>query len=602
MHGSASTDASRSAADRLVDLLGERLDYDAPDRSFSPHWSDIGLGFDGSPGVATLYLHYNRVTRALGAPFLEAEGRVEVDRREALQVRQTLDRGTLGYAFGETNTFVLDGAGTSWARFAFLDDPDLERLRVTRPEAAERRYTALLPTLDARDPDRTVPIVVAVRLLHGQWDDDAGTGRPGRVVADDGGRLVACVSVAVLEVDDDRIALRLDSAPHSLAEAVDRSREWLAAALGSWTPEEPSPGEARLGARAAATLLMNTCASPGNLAGRLASFPSRGGYPVHFLWDSCFHVLGLEAMAPKLATDALEVLTDNLRADGKMPHFVTSTWLRPHASQPPLVGWAAARLVDARHDLDLARRLLGALDANNRWWLEQRGTRFDLVACEDPFETGWDDSPRLDDGPILALDMNAYLLRQLRVTTRFAAMLGEHALASVNEARAQRLDAAMLRTLYDAESNLFLDADAASGERRPLLTPACFLPLWAGVPLEPERARAMICDVLLDPERFFGGVPFPSVAYDDPLYDPGGWWRGPTWPPIVVLMLELLRTHGFETEADEATERIYALLLRDGELHELFDSGSGEGLGQREQGWTAALFLWLARRRAGGAP
>jgi hypothetical protein len=56
-----------------------------------------------------------------------------------------------------------------------------------------------------------------------------------------------------------------------------------------------------------------------------------------------------------------------------MPHFVAATWVRPGASQPPLVGWAAERLVDARGDLGLARRVLPALDANNRWWLANRG-------------------------------------------------------------------------------------------------------------------------------------------------------------------------------------------------------------------------------------
>jgi hypothetical protein len=37
--------------------------------------------------------------------------------------------------------------------------------------------------------------------------------------------------------------------------------------------------------------------------------------------------------------------------------------------------------------------------------------------------------------------------------------------------------------------------------------------------------------VLLDPARLFGAVPFPSVAYDEPAYRSGQWWRGPTWPP-----------------------------------------------------------------------
>jgi hypothetical protein len=612
-----------SAADRLVELLGDDLDHGRPDRSFSPFWSNVGLGFADasgdaaggfaggpgaahdaaaadrgeprrSPGVATLYLHYNRVTRALGAPFLAVAGTLRSDRRGALAVDQTLDDGgRIRVAFGDTNTFLVEAEGVPVARLAFLDDPALERLRVAR-RGAWRRYDALLPTLDERDPDRAFPIALGVRLLRGSWDDDA---EPGRMRADADGVLRLAVTVALLDVDDRSHEERLAHAPASFDEAEARSRRWLADALGAWTPPEPTPEAARLAATAAYALLTNTCAAPGLLAGRLASFPSRGGYPVHFLWDACFHVLGLELMTPRLASDALELLVDRLRADGKMPHFIASTWVRPHASQPPLVGWAAERLIERRGDLGLARRLLPGLDANNGWWLTQRMTRFGLIACDDPFETGWDDTPRLDRGPILALDMNAYLLRQLRATARLAERLGEVAIAARNAERADRLDAAILERLYDPERRVFLDAGADDGLRRPLVTPAALLPLWAGVSLEREEAQAMVREVLLHPAKLFGAVPFPSVAYDEPAYRSGQWWRGPTWPPIAVLMIELLQDLGFRAEGIEAERRLYELLLRDGDLHELFDSRTGAGLGQRHQGWTAATFLWLAARR-----
>jgi hypothetical protein len=63
-------------------------------------------------------------------------------------------------------------------------------------------------------------------------------------------------------------------------------------------------------------------------------------------------------------------------------------------------------------------------------------------------------------------------------------------------------------------------------------------------------------------------------------------------------MIEVLHDLGFAAAATEAEDRLYRTLLRDGELHELFDSRTGTGLGQRHQGWTAAAFLWLAARQA----
>ena len=635
-------DAGRATADHLVALLGDDLDHGGPDTSFSPFWSNVGLGFalpspvDATPGlasstgfaggpaaargaparasvrgpgIATLYLHLNRVTRALGAPFLDAPGRLVRESRTALSVEQDLGAGRLRVAFCAPDTFVVEAAGVAHARLAFLDDPELRGLRVER-RGAERRYHARVATLDARDPDPAMPLAVGACLAHGAWDD---TGVLGRLRAADDGAWRLIVTVALLEVDAARIEAALDAAPTSFVEARDRSRSWLAEALGGWRLPRSEPEAERLAAAAAYALLANGAAAPGLLAGpargadpsrqpaagqRVASYPSRGGYPVHFLWDACFHVLGLEAMAPRLATDALEVLTDNLRPDGKLPHFVAATWVRPGASQPPLVGWATERLVTSRGDLGLARRVLPALVANHRWWLANRGTRFGLLRCDDPYESGWDDTPRLDGGPILALDMNAYLLRSLHAAARMAERLGDAALAADQRAHARRLDAALLRHLYDGERNLFLDADAETGERRPLLTPAAFLPLWAGVSLDRERTRAMVRGALLDPERLFGPVPFPSVAYDEPAFRPDRWWRGPAWPPITLLMIELLHHLGFTAEAREAEERVYRLLLRDGELRELFDARTGSGLGQRHQGWTAAAFLWLVARRA----
>ena len=631
---------STNTVDRLVELLGDDLDHGRPDTSFSPFWSNVGLGFaagalqdrtpglassDGFaggpaaagreapqarprvPGIATLYLHLNRVTRALGAPFLAVPGRLVADARRALTVEQDLGGGRLSVAFGGVDTFLVEATRVDHARLAFLDDPALRLAGVERL-GADRRYRASVPTLDGRDPDPVLPVTIGARLLHGAWDDEVAPGRL-QAAPDGGWRLL--LTVALLDVDDALVDARLDDASVTLDEALGRSRAWLAEALGDWRLPAREHQAARLAATAAYALL-----SPGLLAGparspnhrvgakadargrRLASYPSRGGYPVHFLWDACFHTLGLSGMAPHLATDALEVLTDNVRPDGKLPHFVAATWVRPGASQPPLVGWALERLVDERGDMDLARRVLPALVANHRWWQANRGTRFGLLRCDDPFESGWDDTPRLDGGPILALDMNAYLLRSLRATARLAKRLGQSALAADQADRAARLDAALLRHLYDPERNIFLDADAETGVRRPLLTPAAFLPLWAEVSLPRQRARAMVRETLLDPARLFGPVPFPSVAYDEPAFQPDRWWRGPAWPPIMLLMVELLHGLGFAAEAVEAEERLHRLLLGDGELRELFDARTGAGLGQRLQGWTAAAYLWLVARRA----
>jgi len=151
----------------------------------------------------------------------------------------------------------------------------------------------------------------------------------------------------------------------------------------------------------------------------------------------------------------------------------------------------------------------------------------------------------------------------------------------------------MVDVLFDPETCLFWDRHVASGEQVRIKTPACFIPLLEDVPVPTADAMRAIEAVLLNPACFFGEVPFPSVAYDEECYDPKTWWRGPTWMPVAYLMLQVLEKRGFASEAAQGRERLYRMLLKDGNLRELFNSKTGEGMGARQQGWTAAICLRL---------
>jgi glycogen debranching enzyme len=304
-------------------------------------------------------------------------------------------------------------------------------------------------------------------------------------------------------------------------------------------------------------------------------------------------------MSKKTAADSLLQLAYAIRPDGKIPQFLCSTWARPHCVQPALLGWAAKRFVE-RAGVRAAgeafiRTMASALCRNNEWWLTQRITESGLICCPHGLETGQDDSPRFDDGPVLAVDMNSYLLQQMRATAFFCRLAGDGALAAEWEARADAFAARLAAYLYDADKNLFFDADPETGERRTLVTLSSLIPLWAGVPLPEEKIRSMIEDYLLNEAYFFGNVPFPCVAYNEPVYEPAQWWRGPTWMPVAWLMMEILDTYGYTAERAQAARRLYRVLKKDAVLHELFDSSTGEGLGCDEQGWTAAIFIRLSQ-------
>lgn len=583
-------DASSVAAIERV-LCGQ-LRFGSPAQSFSPWFSDIGLGFGPGPGIAALYLHYNRMTSTLGEPLLSIGTELNDVRVEPLQVHHCLaGGGSLRTLFYGHNTWLVEGAGVPSAHLAF--GASFEAARPAVSDSGDQTWClrVQLPTRDPRDADIFLPMMIALRAVRGDLMSE-GKGRFG-IEPDERGRWMLACAVSVLDCDADELIGAVREAPEDADEALAASRGWLARTLHRLPlPREQHAGFG-LAARAALALAMNATSAPGQLGGRVVVFPNRGEYPAAYLWDSCFQNLALETMAPQLASDALLVLTDNLRVDGMMAHFLCSTWRRPHVSQPPLVGWAALRLVRRRGDRPLARTLLAGLAANTRWWLSQRGSAEGLIFCRDPMETGWDNTPRLDRGPILALDMSSYVISQQRACAELARMLGRKKEAEGWDRGAERMGRALLAHCYDAEDNLFYDVLVETGEQLPLKTPAAFLPLWAGVPLPAATRGDMIRRWLLNPKYFFGDVPFPSVAYDEADYRPDRWWRGPTWPSVAWLMMELLEQEGFGGDRLLARDRLLTLWTKDGQLRELFDSRGGVGLGSCELGWTAAVFLAL---------
>ena len=109
-----------------------------------------------------------------------------------------------------------------------------------------------------------------------------------------------------------------------------------------------------------------------------------------------------------------------------------------------------------------------------------------------------------------------------------------------------------------------------------------FWPLFAGMNVPEATVRDLIENVLLDPAQFFGEIPFPSLAYNEPEYDPKGYWRGRAWPHISYWLLQTLVRHGYVKEAKEAARRTLAAYSR--------SSGFPENLASQVNNFEAAGF------------
>ena len=562
-------------------------DHSSRNKSYSQFRSNIGLEIHET-GIDGLWLHINRFSRTLWDRFADFPAAFDKELSTPWRLVFTEKDIYAELAFYGTDTFVFSSRGIGSAVFLAKPSEHLGEHWFEQRSSDNVLIRGYSKNGDARDPDECTPFLLGIRAVKGSLSEE------GELTASaENGDIYLAFSFEALETDADRISEKLAGAPGNSAEAAESCLEDIKEQV-SGLDFECNEKEAAIIAKAVNGLTANTVKAPGRLKSHLSAYPSRG-YSSHFMWDTCFQNLAYEEMNIKTAKDFLLQFAACQRADGKYEQFLCSTWGRPSYSQPPLTGWAVLRIAEKDFDVSFIETMLPSIEKNTVWWLNNRMTEYGLICCPHGLETGQDDSPRFDGGTTLACDMNSFLLNQMNCTAKLAGMLGEKEKALKWERKAAAFGEKMKKLLWCEEDGVFYDVLPATGEFVKIVSPVSFLPFWAEIDISEEKRSASIEKYLLSPEYLFGDIPFPSVAYNEESYSAGAWWRGPTWMPEAWLMLETLEKTGYRKERLEAAKRLHDMALNDGEMHELFDSSTGKGLGEAEQGWTCAVFMALCR-------
>jgi glycogen debranching enzyme len=150
----------------------------------------------------------------------------------------------------------------------------------------------------------------------------------------------------------------------------------------------------------------------------------------------------------------------------------------------------------------------------------------------------------------------------------------------------------MLEDMWDEQSGLF----RALYEEQPIpvVTPINLLPLWTGS-LPGDIVDRLVSN-LTDPCKFWGGFMLPSVARDDPAFDPGTMWRGPVWANINYFFIEALYRAGKADLARELRTATLKLIMSQPSIYEYYSAATGKPPASSVPafGWTAAIFIDLA--------
>jgi hypothetical protein len=350
--------------------------------------------------------------------------------------------------------------------------------------------------------------------------------------------------------------------------------------------------------------------------------PSPGRYPWQWYWDSCFAAIVWRRFDAARSRAELESLIRGGREDGFIGHTIfwhrpvswTRRWFynvsaRSSAStetiQPPLLAWAWRIAVG-----DPAAE--PAIVAHHEWLSANRDLEGDgLLWIVQPDESGLDSCPKFDPVwgrraharigfPLLVRDnrrvgWNAREVRDAGGTVLCEVVVNVlWGLAQLAMGRPS-ITPAIVERLYDERRGLFWDEAQPSGLRPEVQTWAALAPL--ALPDLPEAiGRRLVEEHLLDPARFWLPIPPPSVAANEPTFDPGSgrsglvrrYWRGPTWVNAAWLVWLGLVRLGYEDHAATIANALREAALREG-LWEYYDPRTGKGHGASQFAWSTLL-------------
>ena len=339
---------------------------------------------------------------------------------------------------------------------------------------------------------------------------------------------------------------------------------------------------------------------------REAMTPSMIHYVGVWQWDAFFHALAYRHVEKHLAHDQIRIVLDHQREDGMIPDAIhdegTVTQLDhpivADVTKPPLIAWASYKLYEHDLDREFLDEIYEPIVRWNNWWFEQNDKDGNgLCEYHHPYSSGLDDSPLWDEGmPVEAPDLNTYLYLQQESLAKIADVIGKPEDGEMWRGRAEAMARRLVELAWDEQSGFF--RARASGRPVSVRTPFNLFPLITGQ-MPPEIMKRLVAH-LTDERQFWSRYPVPTVAMDDPKYDPVKMWRGPTWVNVNYLLIEGLQRSGYADLARELRRRTLDLINSRDDIYEYYHPVTGENPPTAASmfGWSSAVFIDLAIQAA----
>ncbi len=391
--------------------------------------------------------------------------------------------------------------------------------------------------------------------------------------------------------------LNHDVKPFSMSSTASEQR-WL-----NWYEKVPPVLEEYQSKYAYAWWIMaNNLISPRGVVAYEAMTPSKINYIGLWLWDSAMHALAFRHVDCNLARNQIRAMIAHQLDDGMIPDAVYDEGViaeieipfRAEVTKPPILAWAALKLHETDPDEEFLKEIYVPLVRWNAWWFSMNDDDVDGIAqYNHPYSSGLDDNPLWDYGmPVESPDLNTYLCVQMGSLAMIAEILGMDAEAEMWRRRTTAIVHRMIEHFWDEEAGLFWAMH--ENETIRVVTPFNLYPLWTGQ--LPDHIRDRLISHLTNPDMFWGDFQLPSVAYNDPHFDPVTMWRGPVWVNINYFFIEALKQIDQFELADQLLKKTLHMMMEHPSIYEYYNAMTGEPPPTAADifGWSAAVFIDLA--------
>lgn len=368
------------------------------------------------------------------------------------------------------------------------------------------------------------------------------------------------------------------------------------------------------------------------------TIPSPETYPYQWLWDSCFHAIALTRLNVADAKKEILSLLSKQFDNGLIPHmiywekvggnnFPPIEWGKEGTSsitQPPMLSFAVWTIYQKGSDISFLKEVYPHLYHFYRYLLTERDPHENhLIGILNPDESGEDNSPRFDmvlnlppkhtldqnhnkrlqlvaqnikcnfDAPfcmrnffwVKDVPFNAIMVENLRILSQLATILGHSEDAKFFAKEGENIALAMKKLMV--EDHIFWSTFGEGYQKIKVKTWAIFAPLFAKIPSKNE-ADTLIKKHLLNKGEFWTKYPVPTVAINEPSFNPKGFWRGPVWMATNWFIYKGLLNYGYTEVARQIKKSSQQLIEKSG-FREYFNPLTGEGDGAKNFTWGGLI-------------